>query len=105
VAGCDNGNNSGGSNDITKFEGEWTNDQGVSYVFKDDTWQLVRPGRNKISGTFSATPVLIKFTTTAGGSGEFSLSYELKNDGAELSLTSQATSIPAQSTGTFIKQP
>jgi hypothetical protein len=93
---------------ITKFEGTWVNESAkAKYVFTGNNWRLVRDGRAEDSiGTFTFTesPNSIRFTATGGSRGNWSYTYEFKNDNSILNFTGSNNG-PASSTGDFTKQP
>jgi hypothetical protein len=63
VAGCDNGNNSGGGNAVTKFEGKWQQQSGDVthvYTFIGNTMTYTG-GTIKRNGTFTFTDTAISF--------------------------------------------
>jgi hypothetical protein len=63
VAGCDNGNNSGGGNAVTEFEGKWQQQSGTVthvYTFTSNTMTYTG-GTIKRNGTFTFTDTAISF--------------------------------------------
>jgi hypothetical protein len=106
--GCDNGttSNSGGV-EPTQFEGTWVNAANAEYVFTNNNWRLVRPGREDDFGTFTFTedPAEIRFITIGGGgTGGFRCTYEFDNNGILNFTAITGSSGPASSTGNFTKQ-
>jgi hypothetical protein len=93
----------------TKFEGTWVKDDdaNVKYVFTNNEWKLTgRQDRSDNIGLFTYTDTIITMVVNPslsnGSTGTINYSYT--TDGNILTFTGSGDG-PAQSTGSFTKQP
>jgi hypothetical protein len=106
LAGC--GDSAGGNENLTKFEGSWSSEQG-EYIFTANAWEFVSPYCGK--GTFKFTDTELILTITHPGiNNEGTITWytlsewnELYSDQAFMQINEETESYRYEITGNTLK--